>query len=494
MAKQMKVPATAVIAPNENLHLDFFGSHTRRVLWKNLYEGGSYIEDNSQYLLRHPFETKKQFEIREDRATYRNFAAPIVDTFSAAICEGRPARVIPDALKPMLADVDRLGNSADSYFQDNTRKAAAAGVHFVLVDMEPGTGGSIEADKQAGRRLEPYFVNVEAGNLLDWGIGDDGELDWAVVKEHVEARREPFSACSRKVRLTLWTRTTWQRWERTDGKNKGSTSFKDIGGGSHPLGRVPIVPFYFEFERPMVGNSALDDVSTLILRIYRRDSELDKLLFDCAVPLLHARGVTQDEIAAFVKASSNAFCTSQPDSALTYVEPTGGSFEALAAAITRDEASVREIALRQIRPDSAVAVSADGKKIDKGQLDSQLAKFAQLCRAAEELCWRLAAKWLGQADSGIEAKYNEDFSVDDVNVALIAAMSTLQSNRVISRKTLLEVEAVKKALPEGYDPVEDKREIEEDMRLGGAMNAGRGLGGILKPGQAPNPAGQPPQA
>ncbi|SNR99445.1 protein of unknown function [Humidesulfovibrio mexicanus] len=491
MAKKLKsVPAPAGFTPNENQHLDFFGSSTRRVLWSNLYEGGARIEDNGQYLLRHPFETQKQFDIRKDRATYRNFAAPIVDTFAAAICEGRPPRVLPNAIEPMLTDVDRQGNSADSYFQDNTRITGAAGVNFILVDMEPGTGGSVEADKQVGRRMVPYFVQVAAENLLDWSIGADGELDWVVVREVVEARREPFQACSTKVRLTLWTRTGWQRWERVEGGNKGNSSFKPLNSGTHNLGRVPIVPFYFEFERPMVGNSALDDVATLILRIYRRDSELDKLLFDCAVPLLHARGVTQEEITEFVRASSNAFCTNDETSALTYVEPAGGSFEALSAAITRDEASVREIAMRQIRPDSGVAVSADGKKIDKSQLDSQLTKFAQLCRASEESCWRLAAKWLGLSDSGIEAKYNEDFSVDEVNVVLISALSTLQSNRVISRKTLLEVEAVKKALPENFDPVEDRREIEEDMRLGGAMNAGRGLGGILNPGQNPKPGGQ----
>ena len=46
---------------------------------------------------------------------------------------------------------------------------------------------------------------------------------------------------------------------------------------------MPLVPFLFEPTSPMTGLPATDDVLSLILRIYRRDSELDKMLFDLSL-------------------------------------------------------------------------------------------------------------------------------------------------------------------------------------------------------------------
>lgn len=47
----------------------------RRRLALDLYEGGSLVEKNTGYLIRHPYESEKQFNIRQQRATYRNYAA-----------------------------------------------------------------------------------------------------------------------------------------------------------------------------------------------------------------------------------------------------------------------------------------------------------------------------------------------------------------------------------------------------------------------------------
>ena len=118
----------------------------------------------------------------------------------------------------------------------------------------------------------------------------------------------------------------------------------------HGLGAVPLVPFLFETTSPMTGLPATDDVLSLILRIYRRDSELDKMLFDRAVPLLNVGGVSQEHWDTFVVASSNALMSTEPGGITAqYVEPSGTAFQAQAEALARDEASVQEISLRMVR-------------------------------------------------------------------------------------------------------------------------------------------------
>ena len=95
------------------------------------------------------------------------------------------------------------------------------------------------------------------------------------------------------------------------------------------------------------------------------------------------------------------------------MEPSGTAFQAQAEALARDEASVWEIALRMVRPQSA-----ESKAIDKTQLDTQLASFARRSGSAVALCWKLAARWLGAKEDGIEAKYNESYDVGEATVKI----------------------------------------------------------------------------
>ena len=149
-----------------------------------------------------------------------------------------------------------------------------------------------------------------------------------------------FAAPLRYETLTVWTRDSWTRYRRPM-KDKENTEYTiaEDGERRHGLGAVPLVPFLFEPTSPMTGLPATDDVLSLILRIYRRDSELDKMLFDRAVPLLNVGGVS-------------------------------------------------------------------------------LASFARRSGSAEALCWKLAARWLGAKEDGIEAKYNESYDVGEATVKI----------------------------------------------------------------------------
>lgn len=101
---------------------------------------------------------------------------------------------------------------------------------------------------------------------------------------------------------------------------------------THPCGAVPLVPFLFEPRSPMTGNPATDDVLSLIVGTFRRYSGFDKMLFDCAVPLMIVNGLDDEQSDAFVRASSNILRSTQPDGvSATYAEPSGTSFAAQTA-------------------------------------------------------------------------------------------------------------------------------------------------------------------
>ncbi len=465
-----------------------------RELAMDLYEGGRRIEVErvNTLLTKHPFETEAQYKIRLDRATYRNFAAPIVDVFSGMVCEKRPERTLPDALTPIEKDADRLGNDAGTFFDDVVRNAAGGGARFVLVDMEPPRGDTLAADKQAGRRLVPYFVDIDADNVWDWGIDDKG-LAWVVIHSTEAVEPKAFEVAMVVDVLTVWTRTTWQKFKgqpravtiaEKELTNIYATQMMPEGEPvAHPCGMVPLVPFLFEPRSPMTGNPATDDVLSLIVGTFRRYSELDKMLFDCAVPLMIVNGLDEKQGGEFIRASSNMLVSSEKDGiSATYVEPSGTSFVAQTAFLANDIQQIREIALRMVRPDSAVGQSAESKKLDNAQLDTQLAKFARRCASAEKRCWMLAAAWLGMknvADDAILTPYNEDYSEDSTNMLDKAFVLELTRLNVISKVTALELLMKTGTLPEDFDPKKEAELVAQGILTNAGQNGVNNLSTLL---------------
>lgn len=457
-------------------HPAFEAQASRYRLWDDLSNGGEAVEGNAAYLTRHPFEPESQFTIRRERAAYTNYAAPIVTVFSSALLRKAPSRTLPPSLEALVPDVDRLGTSADVFFGDRVRRAAANGVSFVLVDMPPAPegGSTVAADKAARRR--PYFVPLNWDEVINWGLDSDGQLAWCVVKEATFRDAEPWTPRKCITRYRLWTRTTWEVWEVPEDKDSAGSL---VGEGKHDLGMVPIVPFVFERKHPMVGNSSIRGVASLLLRVYRRENERDKMLFDCAVPLFFAKGFDTKDLDSFVRSSSNGITSTMPDADIKYVEPDGKAFGSLREAIQDDMRAIREVALRQIRPDSKAVESGDSKRIDNQQLNSALSRFSLTCGASETLCWQLADKWLRNSGEGVEVVYTNDFDIDQLSGDLVRSLLEVRKSRDISRETLWKSLERIEVLPDDFDPEEEAARLEEEARQGGMEGADL-FGGAFK--------------
>lgn len=417
----------------------------------DFYEGRKRVEGRQIYLTRHPYETDKNYEIRLERSTYRNLAAPIVDVFSSYICDKRPGRTLPKELEPLVADVDRQQTTADVFFANQARLAAARGVSLVLCDTEKSAGTSIADAEAAGRRNLPYFVAIDPDDVWDWHI-DKAGLAWCVIHSVELMSAQPFAGRTGRETLTVWSRNGWQRYAGReidlDGPDASMNSMADgmalIAEGDHPLGETPLVPILFEPTSLLTGNPATDDVLSLILRVYRRDSELDKMLFDVAVPLAIINGLDPDDKDKFIRSSSSILVSSmQGGISAQYLEPTGQSFQALREMLDNDIRSIREIALRMVRPDSAQAISAESKSIDKQQLDTQLASFARRCANGEKKCFELAYKWLhngaAPAPDAILTPYNEDYGLGAMEKLDREYLLQMFNANAVSQETYLEL-------------------------------------------------------
>lgn len=404
----------------------------------DLYDGGAtMVRKANLYLTQHPFETNDQYKIRLRRAAYRNYAAPTVDLFASAVTKNIERNGIDKHafLAPLLENCDRHGNSADKFFKGVITRAAAVGAAFVLVDMpQTQTPANTMRDAKV-QGLSPYFVHVPAKNVLDWGYDDDGVLNWVVIRDKDWVSPGPFKDYEEKRTITVWGVEGWQRFV-----SQGGSDYSLAGEGELHLGMVPLVPFLYEETTPMTGRSVFDDVRALLVRVFNQDSELDKMEFDAALPILAAFGLPKDEAEELVKATNNIWRFGDPNAHLLYVEPSGASFNAKRQQILDDVDAIREISLRQTKPKGAGVETAEAKRLDSVQISSQLAEFARNVAASERRCWQIAALMCGlgqEAAKNIQIKYSEAFDPDALHDKLTADFKELRAAGDISRETLL---------------------------------------------------------
>lgn len=86
--------------------------------------------------------------------------------------------------------------------------------------------------------LSPYAYTVYPNDVLDFGVDDDGEFTWVLIRESYRNDEDP-EECDGKVitQFRLWTRVDWRVYEPA----KNDKGFKRIAQGNHNLGKVPVV-------------------------------------------------------------------------------------------------------------------------------------------------------------------------------------------------------------------------------------------------------------
>ena len=452
----------------------------------DLYDGGEAIEKVGKgganpYLYRHRFEKDEEYKIRCQRASYKNYAAPTVDLFAASIMDGAKREGIDaiSELEPLLTDCNREGKTPAIFFSHICTRAAAEGARFVVVDMTPTDEAATTLADAKNRGLRPYFVDVPATNVIAWDFEPDGSLKYVVIRDQRQESSGPFTEFEDVKILTVWTREGWRRLEARDG-----ASFEVVASGVHHLGIVPIVPVLYEETTPMTGKAVIDDVASLILRIFNNSSEQDKVLFDTAFPLLAAFGLTEEEGEKLIRSTTLLWRFSDYQARLEYVEASGLSYDARRQQIQDDIEALREISLRQTRKQTAQAETYESKRIDTVQIKSQLAQFAVNAAACERQCWELAARWLNLGDTALDSvviAYNEEFDPDAMKNELHKQYMELRSLPTPG----ISLESIYENL--GLDAQEEKAKLENEQRSGtggtGPTHLGQSITDILTRGQ-----------
>jgi hypothetical protein len=210
------------------------------------FEGGpAWLK---KHIVRFYKEGDREFEDRLKRAYRDNISRDVVEIWSAHTFKV-PVTRAPDAPGPVLdfwkrANRGKDAVSIDDLMREASDKSGAVSPIYLVVDMPaapqlPEGQVLTQAHAQAFG-LRPYAYIVYPTDVLDFGLDEDDEFTWVLIREYKRDDEDPFTATGAiRERFRLWTRASWHLYEKT-GEN-GQNAYRLVDERDHPLGRVPVI-------------------------------------------------------------------------------------------------------------------------------------------------------------------------------------------------------------------------------------------------------------
>ena len=220
--------------------------------WKrsqDAYSGGrEYIE---QALIRHVSEIDLEFSERRRRAYYFNYPRAIARRITQYALSINPAR--RNASEELVEDWSRTGLRTNEVMRQLSTLLNVYGRAWLLVEM-PFFDGTPTVQQAKERRLRPYARALSPLQVVDWSVGEDGKLLWALIAEEEVISSDPFTPPQRIRRRRLYDRNSWRLFENSSGQ------VVEAASGINPTGCVPLIPVVEPDGFGLAANHWFEDV------------------------------------------------------------------------------------------------------------------------------------------------------------------------------------------------------------------------------------------
>lgn len=373
----------------------------------------------AKYLPRFMAETANNHQARINRSVLFNATKKtVIDmtgrVFAKPIVLGND---VPEQLVKIAENVDNAGRHLNVFARDAFFDGLQTGIGFIFVEMpralQPGqgTGRDGEVTKADEATHRPYLTYFAVEDLIGWKSGVvDGALvlTQARLRERVVVTDGPF-ATKIVSQIRVLTRGGWETWrEAIDGPDKGKWVRFDEGTTS--IGYIPLVPVYLNRTGFFTGAPPLKDLADLNVAHWQSASDQRNILTVARVPILFATGVSAEDEALEIGASSMVRA-SNPDATMQYVEHTG-------AAIGAGERDLHSLVMQmqamglQLLIDDQASQTATGELRDNSKENSSLSAMVSGLQDALEAAFGIMADYLTLGrDAGGSLAVNHDFGI-----------------------------------------------------------------------------------
>lgn len=411
------------------------------------YEGGrKWFKDNIFKF----YKEGKEYDNRVKRAYRFNHTREVVDLINKYLFRAEISRVkgdAPSAVIDFWNNTNGEGMNIDEFMRIVSLKSSIAGCPWIIVDSDLKDLGDNASQRDAeDSKIYAYVVMPEM--ILDMSWGEDGELNWLLVKESVRDDENPWDSTGDKNdRYRLWTRNEWFLYELENPSKKGSEFIES--SGTHNLGMVPAFRAdNLISDNQYVSPALINDIAYLDRAVANYLSNLDEIIQDqtfsqLAIP---AQGILpgqsgaggDDEHAQLIEVGTKRVFTydGEHGSEPKFISPDPRQAQLILSAIQQIINEIYHsvgLAGERTKQDNSKGIdnsSGVAKAADFERVNSLLIAKSDALERVENKLSRIVAAWAGQEDSLDEenelVSYPESFDVrglfDEFDIATQLAL------------------------------------------------------------------------
>lgn len=380
------------------------------------------------YLVPHPGEARREFEVRLALAAYVNIPKTIVEAYVEAVV-GPSTRDLGE-LAPYLSNLNGRGRGWAAHVEDVARWVQVYGWTATLLEpptVNPATNAAEEA--ALGVSLRACHVHPTA---VAWiAVDRDGNVQEFAF---VDAPYVPQDSAAAQIAVTVYvyTPTEWRSYvvEMRPGevlsvaRERIASGLVETDKGPVALGRVPVV-FAFATEDTStphpLGQSTIDDTCDHARQVYNELSWIEEIHRKTAFPFL---GIPEPDAGGELAPQTRAMVG--PTRALGYpssagapawIQPSAESTAELRAHVLFVVMLAIRMAGLEVSLDAAAGADASGVAIElrNRKFNATCVKLAKNLATYESQCFELARATLGRPNAATSTTYPKRFVLPDPN-------------------------------------------------------------------------------
>jgi len=363
----------------------------------------------------------------------------------------------PDQLLAELDDVDLLGNDINVFARRVAECVLRDGYGWVHVES-PDVAASNRMEEIV-RNVRPYWLHIDTLDAINWQyeiVDGIPKLSLFVYREHTTEPVGTFGARAVERYRVLRPGRYEVYQKRVDNDR---VRFELVDAGQAGIPEIPVVFVPGLQATPEMSRPALLGVADLQVAWYQRWS-MYNLALDYAVPMIGVIGEKADNLEV---GAGRAIFVPDAEGDIKIVEMAGGALSANREQLKDLEQQMAIQGLSMLSRETRQAETAEAKRIDKSESDSQLAVLAKSLESSLNSCLYYHA--LYRNDQPVACSVNRDFMDQRLDGQTVQVLSAMVLNGQLSLETLWQTMVQGEILPDGFDPEVERVNLGDPLAL-----------------------------
>ena len=402
-----------------------------------------------------------------------------------------------DTVKGWCKDIDGEGNNLHVFSETVFANGIRDGLCAIMVDhpVRPKDAKTKKDDEDL--KLRPYFVRVDAANLLALYTVMEGGVE-TITHVRIRERTVKRDGWDEKIedRVRVLEPGIWELWEENETPVNGKKEWVRVDKGTTTLSYVPLVVFSTG-ERCSAQHvpPPLTNLARMQRDLFRSEAAAQNVENRGAFMMLAANGMTPPEEGKELVIGPMSVLFGGADGEWVMLEPAGSTLEHFRLKIDAKMTEMRRLGNQPLTPGSA-AITATATATEADKSHSLVQKWALRYRDAAQKAFGIACDWIKEAAKP-EVFVHTEFAIDMLGGQDDQTLLAMHEQRVISKDTVRTEMKRRGRLSSEYDAAKDDaaltKELEDLMDLMPDV-VGSGDEEGTQPAQGTPPGKKPPTA